>query len=536
MEAFVALQPSHAEGPWSCDHAQCDNDAMQRLQAETHVSDVVVRIFLPLAALILALSVGASMAAASHWPLVGDEGLIHYVVFLMRTGRRPYSEIIDVNWPGSYLIDDVYMRLLGSGPAGLRLYDAVLCCMACTGLVALGRPGWKGRVVGLIGGLLFTLVHLRDGVVQAGQRDLMMAVLVLFACVAMVRGPFKERLTGVLIFQFLAGCTLIIKPTLLPIVLVPIFLFKRRGATWGTALYKGSLSILVALTPVALMCVWLLDKDVFASFISLLRTTELVHNGLSRQSMAALFGHLVAPLFIVFLGAIVTWITNPARRDAELQLLLVAACAGIFSFMIQGKGFPYHRYPCLLLALAVSCHIFAKGLERLNRKSIVPAATLCYVCFGLGPVYASHVRAYDSDAAFQSALGNDLRLAGAAQSNTQCLDTVGGCIDTLYNMRLVQATGYIYDCYAYAGTTAEKSAYRDRFMQALERSRPAILVLTSRTCLTYADDLQRVVQWPALDHLLTERYERRFTWSPSTRVRWWNEIELPPRYTIFTKK
>jgi hypothetical protein len=45
-----------------------------------------------------------------------------------------------------------------------------------------------------------------------------------------------------------------------------------------------------------------------------------------------------------------------------------------------------------------------------------------------------------------------------------------------------------------------------------------------------------VVQWPALDHLLTERYERRFTWSPSTRVRWWNEIELPPHYTIFTKK
>lgn len=157
----------------------------------------------------------AALFSAWHWPLVGDATLMRYVVFLLRNGHAPYSQIIDINLPGSYFLEAAGMRLLGSGAAGMRLYDGALSAVICGCAVLLSKDGFRARGCALVGGLLIVLIHLRDGLVQAGQRDYAILAIVLLAYVFLLRGPFAKGPMGAWLFGLLAGCTMTIKPTML---------------------------------------------------------------------------------------------------------------------------------------------------------------------------------------------------------------------------------------------------------------------------------------------------------------------------------
>ena len=118
----------------------------------------------------------------------------------------------------------------------------------------------------------------------------------------------------------------------------------------------------------------------------------------------------------------------------------------------------------------------------------------------------------------------------------QCLDTVGGCVATLNDMGARQATGYLYDCYAYVGTDAARAAYRKGLLQAVEQARPRVIVLSSQYCLGAPDDMGRVARWPAMERMLTEEYRLDGDWAPAGKIRWWNETETPPSYRIYVRR
>ncbi len=40
-----------------------------------------------------------------HWALLSDSATLHYVVFLMHHGFKPYREITDNNFPASYMAE-----------------------------------------------------------------------------------------------------------------------------------------------------------------------------------------------------------------------------------------------------------------------------------------------------------------------------------------------------------------------------------------------------------------------------------------------
>ncbi|MGB7199744.1 MAG: hypothetical protein WBG23_15650, partial [Acidobacteriaceae bacterium] len=114
-----------------------------------------------------------------HWPFVGDEAFIRYVIFLMHHGMAPYRDIVDINMPGAYAVDWLVVRLFGSGSLAWRIFDFALMGLATVAAVAIARPyDW---FAGIYAGFLFMLIHGRDGVAQAGERDLTMSVLLLGA-------------------------------------------------------------------------------------------------------------------------------------------------------------------------------------------------------------------------------------------------------------------------------------------------------------------------------------------------------------------
>ena len=192
--------------------------------------------------------------------------------------------------------------------------------------------------------------------------------------------------------------------------------------------------------------------------------------------------------FLAIGAGLVVWLQLP--RSAETKVLLFSLGCGLLSFLAQGKGFPYQRYPFLLVALLLLFRALAQAMRTSAPLSILATAVLLTAGLGLAPRYAATVASYNTAAPFQDALAADLRQRGAGRAEVQCLDTVGGCIGTLYSLGMVQSTGFLYDCYAYSGTEKQRSQYRHAFLAALVSARPRYLVLTSQFCLEAAGELK----------------------------------------------
>ena len=117
-----------------------------------------------------------------NWPFVGDAPLLHYVIFLMKQGMGPYRQIIDLNQPGTYAVEASIMRF-GGGALTWRIFDLLLLGIIGAAMAAICRfqhlslrrsPWWFPA---LFAAAVFALIHGRDGLIQLGQRDLLMAAL-----------------------------------------------------------------------------------------------------------------------------------------------------------------------------------------------------------------------------------------------------------------------------------------------------------------------------------------------------------------------
>src|ERR1700691_5514090 len=96
-----------------------------------------------------------------HWPLVGDAALMHYGAFLLDHGFAPYRQIIDMNMPGSLLVDWTVIHTLGPGALAWRLFDFALIGVAAAAMSSIAWP--HDRVSGIFAVVFFFTLHVHDG-------------------------------------------------------------------------------------------------------------------------------------------------------------------------------------------------------------------------------------------------------------------------------------------------------------------------------------------------------------------------------------
>jgi hypothetical protein len=164
-----------------------------------------------------------------HWPLVGDASAMHYLVFLMQRGWIPYRQLGDQQFPGAYLIEFAGMRIFGMSSLSWRVYDFVLLGIASFAFFAVTRSCRKQRdhistgdrnidwLPGLFSACLFILIHGRDGLEQSGQRDFVMAVMLLGATAFLFAAVRQNWLWLSAAFGLMSGLACSIKPTVLPL-------------------------------------------------------------------------------------------------------------------------------------------------------------------------------------------------------------------------------------------------------------------------------------------------------------------------------
>lgn len=489
-------------------------------------------------ALAAAASFVAAIVVARHWPLAGDALLTHYAAFLLDHGFAPYRQIIDMNMPGCILFDWTVIHLLGGGSVAWRITDDALLVLAALAMIDLARPRvWIG---GLVGAALFAVVHVRDGIDQAGERDLILAVLLLIACACAVRAVRGNRRAAFLC-GIAAGAALLIKPTAIVwfLGLLVLGAFALRGKT-ARMRSLGAVLLGFLIAPLAAL-IFLARHHAVRAFIDTVTGLMAYHAGVDRLPLFALLTHAIPSFLVpVVLGWLLLLVLARDWKSFERKLILFSILFGIFSFVVQAKGFPYQRYPAeAFLLLAVGIDGLAALRERGARR-LIATAVMAYALLVAAPLSllkASHYDGQNQD--FSRSLSADLQALGGPQlsGHIQCMDTFGGCLGTLYQMRLLPATGFFYDCYFFHQPQAPvTTAMRQQFLSEMEVRQPRVIVVTDQFCFEPTTGYGKLDAWPGFQNWLQTHYALDVQRQPTREVAWWAHPRTGIGYRIYLRR
>ncbi|MBB5061360.1 hypothetical protein HDF16_006096 [Granulicella aggregans] len=471
---------------------------------------------------------------------------MHYIAFLMDRGMAPYRDVIDVNMPGTYGTEWAVMHVFGPNAMAWRIWDIFLACAATGAMMVIAKP--VDRLAGLFGGGLFFLLHGRDGIAELGQRDLLMATALLWSTALLIRSARKRSFLCLALGGLLAGFATTVKPTsvLFWLAMISFIAIQDNGPSkvrWKFFVI-GSGAMLVAPLTAALA---LYRIHALAAFWNILTGLIPYHNAMFRLPATYFASHLIPSTLLPLSLTMLTIICLRPRRGMEFvsrdeALILIGVVCGAVSFWVQRKAFSYHRYPMnAFLILLVSLVLF-KAIRDRNATTTVRGLAMAGVALGafvLAPQCLVRVHELSSSPNdFSNLLQRDLLRLGGLDGKVQCIDFTSGCTTTLYRMRLVPATGFLYDCYAYGpDTNAVVREYRESFWRELTRRPPAVMVVSNQSCsASETDGFKKLERWPALADMIRDQYVLEKEVIPPDAVRWVRQVAVPHRYRIYLRR
>ncbi len=496
--------------------------------------------------LVLILSAAVFTTISWHWPLVGDAPLLHYIVFLTQYGLTPYRNVIDLNLPGTLAVEAAVMALFGKGALAWRLFDLTLLGVTGVATAAICR----NRFAALLAAVTFAMIHGRDGLIQLGQRDLLMATLLVCAYALL----FRSIRTGSLLASCAAGMCLgaasAVKPDALillpPLLALVAHQIRREGHRWRAHL---AASCAGALLPIGGSLGFLLHEHALGAFLRLMLHLAPYHASLWRLPADKLLTGAVSSVLLPFFCLwILVFVTGKRWKLFRDQALLLGFLFGIFSFCVQGKGYPYHRYPSEVFLLLLGAIAFTDTLRHAKPQrpwtppQLCAATGLLFAALVIVPRSLLEIMHFDGRTdAFDQNLQHDLTILGAESLNeqVQCLDMAGGCTTVLYRMQLVERSGFLYDCYLYPESreanahAPERDQYRLTFKQALLTNNPKILIVSSDECGPPDFQYNKLTRWPWLNNYIATQYILIREWTPRTLQQWGGKPVLPYGYRIY---
>jgi hypothetical protein len=518
-----------------------------------------------------------------RWPLLGDASLIHYIGFLITRGWAPYRDLGDMNMPGSYLIEIAAMHIFGMGSLGWRLFDfALLIAASAAFLIVTTKPGapfmrafaheWDSRILAaLFASSLFVLIHGRDGLSEGGQRDLTMAVCLVaataFLFLAVRRSAVDRNSTWpAAAFGLLSGVALTIKPTALPLSLAQLALaafalHRRQPGSRSTPIRLVIPATLAALIGPAIALIFLIREQAFAAFLAGFHGIVPYYASLGHRPLSFVLLHSLSPLLPLVIAWIIVLALARPHLDWERAALLTGILFGVINCIVQQRALPYYRYPLLAFLLPLMAIDFTRAAttpgapfvtappSRVGSKStrtaqILSTLALAFAAFFLAPQSAILIHRYQWDnTEFITSLQQNLNTLGgpSLSHHIQCIDSISGCGNVLYRMRLEPATGVLSDFLLF-GSVSDKQPpdqipiirqTRAGFSTALAANPPQVIVVTSHLHIDGPDNFQKLSMWPAFSNFLASRYTLQTQWSPTRPARWWSREEIPASYRIY---
>jgi hypothetical protein len=514
----------------------------------------------------LAWCVVRFLVISRGWPLVNDAALMQYIVFLMQHGMAPYRQIGDLNLPGAYVPSWISLSLasvLGvSGAVMWRVMDAAAVLLCAAAMVRIARPySW---FAGVFAGALFALSHGRDGIGQAGQRDVWETLLLLWAVAELFAAMRLKELRPeqvwvqrfqVAAFGAFAGAATTVKPFgfVFLLCLAPLVLWqvrRRERLLLAVAALAGfCLPLLLALG-------FLLRWHATAAFWQAIKVQLPYHAGLADGSMLQLLGRstvgsIAKLLLFVLVAAAVTggWRRSlrglryqPVRslgpgyagsawcERPERAILVVCVLLGLASFVAQAKGYSYQRAPYLGFLWLFAGLEFTAALKSRRREVVAfGTAAICLGVFFCAPAYVRSIAKARWSTPVTTAMEQAIKLQAGARGieslngEVQCIDLSTGCTDALLHLGLVEASGTIYDEFlfpqspspwgmVYTGPApggplpAAVVAGRERLQESLALHAPRVILVSAWLFPEGPGNYRKLALWPWFQSWLAGRY------------------------------
>ena len=476
------------------------------------------RWMLPLVAVAILIALAEALRVSYSWPLVHDAPLIHYVVFLMAHGMAPYRDIIEINLPGTYILDWLEMHVLGGGALGLWLWDTL------AGLVGLLASAWIAgkdrRLVGIVGGALAYLIHERDGAKNLGQRDWIVASLLLVALGCLFKAKRRRQPAWMAGFMGLCALTASIKPPVIAIGLVFLAAicwveWRESSPNWvRRSVEMVAWSLAGGLAPVAMVVIFLVHWGVTREFLAMVLGLDPWYASLAQETLLFMIVH-TRLLLLLFASAGIPFVMNRSWRRWESNFLALALLLCDALFLMQRKGWSYQSSEAVAFAALWAIFELYLAMEVTGRRSmparITALVTIPVLVIAL-PILLLRVQSQQlySMTTLNSLQGNLERLGGKQLSGkVQCLDmTEGSCINVLYRMKLIQSTGFIYDFYLFPKTTTTVTRpLQQIFMEQLQTRRPEVIVLSSHIWPGNEQGYKEIANLPGFQEFLQQNYK-----------------------------
>src|SRR5713226_4275443 len=429
---------------------------------------------------------------------------MHYVAWLITQGAVPYRDVFDMNMPGVYLIHLTVIKTLGEGNVAWRLFD--LGWLAATTVALWGycrRMGddWSG----LGAALLFVLYHLAGGAWRVGQRDFLLALLLVLAAWGVAQGWETGGAFAPLVWGGLAaGAGTMIKPhvTAFWLACAPIVLLGAsragRSAIAAVAVWMGA-----GLAVPVLVLGWLTIRGGLGPFAAI-----------ASEYVLPLYGWQIwSCLVALALLGFVHRLASPYGIRRVLAVLGVAY--GGWHFASQGKGWEYHLYPLAIFLCALGSLALAPAsgatprrwdvAPRLSRAASLAILVIAVAFLGIKGVDAADAPWIAAKERRVSALVRDLEPLVVPGGTVQVMDVTEGGIHALLRLHLPQPTRFLYDFHFFHDEGDPRiQALRAEFSHGLEERRPAAVVIFRDTWRRagYA----RLEAWPAVARFLQADY------------------------------
>lgn len=443
---------------------------------------------------VLLLALGAFTLAfivrSLHWPLVVDSPIMHYVVFLMRHGLRPYTDITDNNMPGAYLTESWAMSLFGPSDLAWRIYEFFLLGLMTAAMVVIARrPSRPDWLAGVYAGGLFLLMHAVEGPDYAAEREEVMTALLLVACAALFTAVRQRRPAWLLLFGFTAALASAIKPTVAPLGLLLLLLaiFQLRKPPTRLAPYLAWASAGAALVALAILS-FLVQHHALSGFLFTLRTVTPAYAGLNRPNYLHLLGKIFPKSLLPLPLIAATLLVRSGREHWtwERWCLLLAAAFGALSYLVQGKDYPHHRYTFVAFIFLLCCLEITAALRARGWPQALAVATVLFSIVFTVPHYSRLLFEVVDHSDLTLSLEHDLQQLGGGQpqqtlgDKVQCFDLVAGCLNSLYHLGLVENSAFTGDLLLFSPTDGPLVRfYRNLFWQRATHDPATVLVVSN---------------------------------------------------------
>lgn len=461
--------------------------------------------------LVLTASLALYVIRSRDWPIMWDTAVMHYVRFLMSHGQQPYTQITDMNMPGTYLFEGLGMRIFGTGDVGWRLYDFLLLGILIAGSISIARPyDWSA---GALAGSLFALIHGSDGPMNSVERDEVMTVLLVVAYAFLFRALRRRQPAFLALFALFASLAASVKPTVVPLA-VALFglavLVARRQRIPLARVVGWSLGGFAAATAIVLG--FLLRHHSLAGFVYILRDVLPHYAGVDPAPLGRILYRILPPAIVLLLPAgLFLAIKQPTWVRWERWAMFLGVAFGAFSFLLQRKGYFYHRYTIVAFSLLwLSVELFGALRHSVLSARVAIATLLCITLFVI-PLFSYRIYrtpSHDTYASLATYLESDLSALGGnqLQHQVECLDLVFGCLSALYHLGIVGNTSSTGDLLYFLPSDAPVVLhYRNLFWQSLQTRPPTIIVL-SNEWYSEKDTFRKVNAWPEFASYLQQNY------------------------------